>query len=261
MNVFDILYRWDDTMNIKKYLITLGMILIFSFPIFSNWNVDVEISKVYGEYSDIRIPNDRGDLISLTDDLEMESIITYRDMFSKIFNKKHTVMLIYAPLKIKSQGTLSKDIYYYDSLFISGREVESVYVFNSYRLTYRYKIYDSKKINFGIGLTAKTRDAYISQDQKNTQTYSKKSNVGFVPIINFKFNYKFNPELTFNISGDVLASPYGRTEDIFTGVYYKINKNLLIKGGYRFLEGGSDVEEVYSFSYFHYIVAGVSIYF
>ncbi len=248
-------------MKNRKIILIIIFLVISTSLIFSSWTSEIEISRVYGGYSDIRIPNNKGDLISLTDDIDMESIFTYRIMFSKKFYKKHTIFLTYAPLKIKSEGVLPRDIYYNDRLFNKGSKVESEYVFNSYRITYRYKIYDSDKINLGLGLTAKIRDAYISLNEIKSSGYSKKSNVGFVPIVHFKFEYSINQNFNFNFTGDALASPYGRAEDIFTGFYYKFDNNFSIKAGYRFLEGGSDVEEVYSFSYFHYIVGGAKISF
>ncbi|TYB31758.1 MAG: hypothetical protein FXF47_02490 [Candidatus Mcinerneyibacterium aminivorans] len=243
----------------KKTFFIFVLFLSIYITIFATWKMEVELSKVYGGYSDIRIPNKEGDLISLTDDLDMESIYSYRLMFSKTLGNKHTLLLTYAPFKIESHGKLPRDIYYNDSLFVKDEMINSVYVFNSYRLTYRYKIYSTEKIDFGLGVTAKIREAFISLDEVNTGTYSKKSNVGFVPIINFNFNYKFSNDFYLNFSGDALVSPYGRAEDIFSGLYYNINKNFQLKAGYRFLEGGSDVEEVYSFSYFHYLLFGFVI--
>jgi len=44
-------------------------------------------------------------------------------------------------------------------------------------------------------------------------------------------------------------------------VQYDVNERLSVNAGYRMLEGGSDSDEVYTFSMFHYIVAGVNLSF
>jgi hypothetical protein len=36
-----------------------------------------------------------------------------------------------------------------------------------------------------------------------------------------------------------------------------LNDHVSLKAGYRILEGGADNDEVYTFSLFHYVVAGI----
>ncbi|MEO0091322.1 MAG: hypothetical protein ABIK61_01225 [candidate division WOR-3 bacterium] len=121
----------------------------------------------------------------------------------------------------------------------------------------------------GLGLTAKIRDAGISLEGNNIK--SKKTNIGFVPLINFQAQLLLTEGLNLILAGDALAAPQGRVEDIFIGVsyrlsnlynlfnnhdLYKLSNNLNLKLGYRFLEGGADVEEVYNFAWLNYGVIG-----
>ena len=48
------------------------------------------------------------------------------------------------------------------TLFPANTALEAKYKFNSYRLTYRYDIVKKPKIDFGLGFTAKIRDASIA---------------------------------------------------------------------------------------------------
>ena len=80
---------------------------------------------------------------------------------------------------------------------------------------------------------------------------------GFVPLINFRFLLKLNKQFSFLLTGDALAAPQGRAEDILAAVTYGATDNVKIKLGYRILEGGADNDKVYTFSLFHYAALGV----
>ena len=59
------------------------------------------------------------------------------------------------------------------------------------------------------------------------------------------------------VEGDALAAPQGRAEDVFAGIVVDAGRQWSIKAGYRFLEGGADNDEVYTFAAVHYVAAGV----
>ncbi|MDA3838199.1 MAG: hypothetical protein PF574_04360 [Candidatus Delongbacteria bacterium] len=162
-------------------------------------------------------------------------------------------------LKIESNGTLDYDINYRDSIFIAGEQIDAIYQFNSYRFTYRYMWIQKDKFDFGIGFTAKIRDAYIYLD--NGIVSPSKKNIGFVPILNFWFDYRFTDKLSLLIEGDALAAPQGRAEDVLTALTYNISDKYKFKLGYRILEGGADNDEVYTFSLINYAVFGFIIEF
>jgi hypothetical protein len=109
---------------------------------------------------------------------------------------------------------------------------------------------------FGLGLTAKIRDAKIALSSPELQ--SEKTNVGFVPIINFRLLWKMDEKFGLLLDGDALAAPQGRAEDVLIAATYKLSDNFGIRAGYRILEGGSDNDEVYGFALFHYASVGVS---
>ena len=63
------------------------------------------------------------------------------------------------------------------------------------------------------------------------------------------------------LEGDALAAPQGRAEDVFAGILVHAGTRWSMKAGYRFLEGGADNDEVYTFAHVHYLAAGVVIRF
>jgi len=130
------------------------------------------------------------------------------------------------------------------------------YKFNSYRLTYRYEIVLKPEFEFGLGFTAKIRDAKIALFSAGL--ISEKTNLGFVPIINFRLLWNIDDTFGLLLDGDALVVPQGRAEDVLIAATYKLSDNLRIRAGYRILEGGADNDEVYNFALFHYASVGFS---
>ena len=142
-------------------------------------------------------------------------------------------------------------------VFPASSEIDATYKFNSYRLTYRYEIVQKPKLDFGLGFTAKIRDAKIALASGDLS--GEKVNVGFVPIINFRLFWRPAEKFGILLEGDALAAPQGRAEDVLVAATYKFSDRLGVKAGYRILEGGADNDEVYTFSLFHYASAGIFI--
>lgn len=221
--------------------------------------IDLESGLVFTGYNDVRIPGDEGTLFSLKNDLIPETAFFYRIRLNYTIKSRHTLSLLYAPLETKSQGSVTNDILFEGVVFPANNELEGTYKFNSYRLTYRYDIVQKPRFEFGLGLTVKIRDAKIALSSPGL--YSEKTNVGFVPIINFMLLWKMNEKFGLLLDGDALAAPQGRAEDVLLAATYKLSDIFGVRAGYRILEGGADNDEVYGFALFHYASLGLSISF
>ena len=218
--------------------------------------IDLETGLVFTGYNDVRIPGDNGTRFSLKDDLIPKTEPFYRIRLNYTIKSRHTLSLLYAPLETKSEGNMANDIMFEGVLFPANSKIVGTYKFNSYRLTYRYDIIKKARIEFGLGFTAKIRDAKIALSSSGL--YSEKTNVGFVPIINFRVLWKMDEKFGLLLEGDALAAPQGRAEDILIAATYKLSENISIRAGYRILEGGADNDEVYNFALFHYASVGFS---
>ena len=243
-----------------KVLYSTITILVLTLLVVTSANaqatIDLETGAVFTGYNDVQIPGDQGTRFSLKDDLKPDAKFFYRLRFSYAINTRHTLSLLYAPLETTSEGSIPRNILFEGAVFNANTPLRGTYKFNSYRLTYRYNIVQKPKVEFGLGFTAKIRDANISLSSA-AQT-SEKDNVGFVPIINFRLLWNINDALGLLLEGDALAAPQGRAEDISLAATYKLSDNLRIRAGYRVLEGGADNDEVYNFALFHYAAAGIS---
>jgi len=217
--------------------------------------IDIESGAVFTGYNNVRIPGASGTLFSLKTDLNAKPNTFIRIRAGYTIKSRHTVSLLYAPLIVKSNGLTNKQIDFQGVAFPSNTYLNASYKFNSYRITYRYDIIKRSKFEFGLGFTAKIRDAEIAL---NSEALSdSKKNVGFVPIINFRLNWKINDKIGVLFEGDALAAPQGRAEDVLLAGTYKFSNQLMVRLGYRILEGGADNDEVYNFALLHYSSVGV----
>ncbi|HEX2922263.1 MAG TPA: hypothetical protein VHO50_13960 [Bacteroidales bacterium] len=240
----------------NPYKIFLTFVIIFSGTSLIRGQVflDVETGFAATGYNDVRVPGTSGTIFSLKDDLDARTDLFYRIRTGYIFNDRHTLSLLFAPLTIESKGINAFDIYFQDQTFNSGEDITGTYKFNSYRFTYRYDLVRKDKTRFGIGFTAKIRDAMIRLGSPSTSSEIK--NLGFVPIINFRLDWQTGEKIGLLFEGDALAAPQGRAEDVLLAVTYNVSNNFRFKAGYRILEGGADNDEVYNFALINYGAIG-----
>lgn len=226
---------------------------------FGQWFVDLENGAVLSGYNDVEIPRGIGTRFSLSEELKTDVAYFFRLRAGYQWKSRHTVSLLVAPLSLKTEGSLDRPVFFYQELFPAGTPLRGRFKFNSYRLTYRYDFIRKGRWQVGAGLTAKIRDAAIGIEGGGLS--STKTNAGFVPLINLRVLWQFHDRWGLLLEGDGAVARQGRAEDFLLALLWKVRDNLSLKFGYRILEGGADVEEVYNFTMLHYLSAGLTFTF
>jgi len=240
----------------KPIILLTSVLIVFSSAYPADWFFDFETGLVSSGYNNVRIPNATGTLFSLSEDLDIQSKMFFRLRAGVELGKRHVISLLAAPLTLTATGQVDQKIFFFEEQFSPQVSLDAVYTFNSYRATYRYDIVQSSKWNVGIGFTAKIRDAVIRVESPDKS--SEKKNTGFVPLLHFRAEYFITPRIRALLEGDALASPggQGRAEDVFLGLIVNSGNGLHIKAGYRMIEGGADVDEVYNFAWLNFYSIG-----
>jgi len=239
----------------KKGLLILTIFLFAGYSkLYAQWQIDTETGFVFSGYNDVRIPNKTGTKISLSRELKTDPELFIRAKLIYSIGERHTIAILAAPLRLHAKGEVNRIVKFEKEEFPANIQLKSTYRFDSYRLTYRYDFFHTGEVQAGLGLTAKIRDASISLAGGNKK--AEKKNTGFVPLINFKVQWMFSEQFILLLDGDALAAPQGRAEDLFLGFLFRPGKKLGLKLGYRILEGGADVDEVYNFALFNYVAVG-----
>ncbi|MBD3176145.1 MAG: hypothetical protein GF320_13275 [Armatimonadia bacterium] len=221
-----------------------------------DWSVDLESGVASNVYNVFRVPGDTGTLVELHRDYDVDPTsftrlrITYRQ------NERETWSALYAPLAFRAGGRATEDISFNGDQFAQGTPLSIEYVFNSYRLSWTRKVHDGRNVDYGFGLTAKIRDARIGL--RGGGVNSVKTDLGFVPLINFFVDWDVDGRVGLVLEGEALAGPVGRAEDVQLAATYRLSDSADFRLGFRIVEGGADVDEVFNFSQINYLSAGLT---
>ena len=249
--------------NSRTVVVSVALIILaipatgaFAGPV-PSFVFELEGGAVWQSRNDVQIPNtDAGTRFSLVDLVGNGPWPAVRLYATWNINNRHSLRALLAPLSYTETGTFTEPVNFAGETYQPDQPVEATYKFNSWRLGYRYRFMDRERTKLWVGFTAKIRDAKIELAQAGTT--SKDTDVGFVPLLylgtDWRFAQRWHPVFDF----DGLAGGPGRAFDVALKLGYDIDERWSIRGGYRTLEGGADVESVYNFAWFHYaVVSGV----
>ncbi len=230
-------------------------VLCFTAEARAETYLTVEGALTWQSRNDQRIPGNGGTDFSLSQ-LNSGPFANYRVYLGHVFGKHHEIRALYAPLSIQVNGPLSTAVQFMDGTFASGIDTIGFYQFNSYRLTYTYHFDPVSDWYFSLGFSAKIRDAEVRLTQGSL--VKSKTNVGFVPLLNFRIKKPLGNDWLFRLDLDGLAAPQGRAFDV--GVF--VEHPLPLAGfsaytGYRTIEGGANNATVYNFAWIHSLALGI----
>ena len=222
----------------------------------SRFELELEAGPVWQSRNTAQIPNDAsGTRFSLVSIVDKGPWTAGRGYLTWNVNERHALRLLGAPLSIRGTGTIARPVEFAGASFRAGAPVRAEYTFNSYRLTYRYRVHAGARGTAWVGLTAKVRDATIALEQGATA--GRKDDVGFVPLLHLAAEWRMTPRWLATADADALAGGPGRAEDVAVKFGYRVTSRLSLHAGYRMVEGGADVPSTYSFAWLHYAVASV----
>lgn len=246
----------------KHFLIVLSCIFISQQAAKAQISITAESGLVMNGYNNARYFNEdgkNGDLFSLTDDFSNAKPTVYARIELKWqFLDRNIIELTAAPLAFDYSGLQLNSLRFGDNTYsATGAETTARYEFNTYRASYRYQLIQSDKWLLSAGASLLVRDARIAVDQGNVS--EETTDLGFVPLVSFDISYLCSDKINFILKGDALVGPVGRAEDVLLGATYQlVDEHLKLRVGYRIIEGGADVSQVYNFSLIHFAALGLS---
>ena len=242
-----------------RALLVLCLLLLPGAPARAQLRLDLEAGAAFNGYNDVRIPRGTGTPISLSEELSSDPAGFFRLRVEYAWSGATRLSLLAAPLRILASGSVPRAVSFDGVTFPARAPLRSRYRFDSYRLTYRFDFRRQGALQAGIGVTAKIRDAAIRLESDGLR--AEKSNTGVVPLVNFRLLWRPAARFGMLLEGDALAAPQGRAEDVLAALQVEAGPRLALRLGYRVLEGGADVDEVYNFTLVHYASAGVALTF
>jgi len=218
--------------------------------------IELEGGALWQSRNDVEIPNDgSATRFSLVDVAGNGPWPTARLYVTWNLTERHGLRLLVAPFSLTESGVLDVPVRFAGASYAPGQPVNATYTFNSYRLSYRYRVHAGARTAAWVGFTGKIRDAEVALEQGATA--SRKDDVGFVPLLHLAGDWRVAPHWRLDLDVDGLAGGPGRAVDAALELGYDPGGPWMVQLGYRTLEGGADVPDVYSFAWLHYAVASV----
>lgn len=221
--------------------------------------VELEGGLTWLSRNDVRIPNETGTEFSLVDVIGSGPYGAFRVEVAFDVSERHGFRAVIAPLGIHGSGTLDENVFFAGETFEPDVATDADYKFSSYRFTYRYRFYNGPTWRWKIGFTGFIRDARIALQQDGI--FAEDTDVGFVPLAHLRGDARLSDKWRFMLDFEGMAAPQGRAFDIAAKLGYSISDRWELAFGYRTIEGGADVAEVYNFAWLHFAVASVRLRF
>jgi hypothetical protein len=216
----------------------------------------LEAAGVWSNRNDVRIPPEGGTEFSIVDLIGTGPGGAARLEATVELNDRHGLRFTYAPLRISGSGIPDAPILFAGGLF-STLQTDAEYQFNSYRATYRYRFYNGDTWRWKVGFTGFVRDARIALEQPGTS--AEDTDVGFVPLGHLSGEARLAERWGLLLELDGSAAPQGRAFDVLAVVEYRPSPRWTLGAGYRTIEGGADVDEVYTFAWLNAAVVRVRL--
>jgi hypothetical protein len=220
--------------------------------------VTVEGLGVWQQRNDVRIPPDTGTEFSLVDLAGTARTPSVRVEATVDVTGRQQIRIVYAPLQLTGRGTPALPIAFAGTTF-AATATDAAYKFNSYRATWSYRVHQGPTWTWRVGFTGFVRDARIALAQPDRA--AEDTDVGFVPLGHVSGDARLAERWSLALVLDGSAAPQGRAIDFAATLDYRPTPRLKVFGGYRTIEGGADVDAVYTFAWLNAAVAGVGVRF
>jgi hypothetical protein len=213
--------------------------------------IELEGAPTWQSYNDVEIPNDgSATRFSLYDLVGAGPWLAGRIYVTWNLTERHGLRLLAAPFSLTEEGVPASALRFAGAEYDAGVPARATYEFDSYRATYRYRSHQAERTTAWVGFTGKLRDARIALEQGTTE--SEKTDLGFVPLLHLAADWRFTPGWALELDADALAGGPGRAEDVTLRLGWEASPQWSLHIGYRMVEGGADVDEVYTFAWLHY---------
>ena len=218
--------------------------------------IDIEWVRASQGRNVVQVPNDAaGSRFSLDALTGSGPVNAPRVEISWRSGEKQEWRLLAAPLSLSGGDVTATPIDFQGQRFAPG-SVSARYQFNSWRATWRYRWIDREDLVVKLGATAKIRDASIRL--KSGGREASKDNTGFVPLLHVAVERPLSAQWRLEADVDALAGGPGYAVDAGLRLVRDLSAGWSVHAGARYLDGGADNDEVYTFADFTSVTLGVT---
>ncbi len=122
---------------------------------------------------------------------QASAALTWRLSAELEINKRHTVVLLYQPIDLRTRATLTDDLRVNGLTFPSGTPMQFRYGFDFYRVSYLYNLLADSRHELSVGGSLQLRVADIEFASLDGRLQRTNQNLGPVPILKVRGRYTF----------------------------------------------------------------------
>lgn len=239
----------------NKMQLVVWILLAISQVAAAESRLEIENAFAWQTRNVSRIPSDGGTEFDLAS-FQRGPSYAPRLLWTWDIDETRSVRVMLFPFQTSGSKNLDSDTVFNDTTFLGGKSTDATYKFHSYRLTYRYKFFESDLWQLRAGVTGKIRNAKVELRQDDrSDSYA---NVGFVPLAHFNAQRKLMADWRLEFDADALAARQGRAEDVSLNIWRQINEQWELGFGGRTLEGGAANSRVYGFAWLNFVSGSIA---
>jgi hypothetical protein len=181
---------------------------------------------------------------------------------------RHRAILLYAPLELRTQAALPRDVQFRGALFPAGTVVDHRYLFEGYRGSYLYRVLDRSQLALEVGGTVQIRNAEVAFTAVDGSQRADEDDIGVVGAAKVRLWWQHRPSWpwagleadgfsTFGLISDTDGAIY----DVQLTLGRPIRRGVDVFLGARLYGGGADIEskQIYNWANFLSFTVGVRI--
>lgn len=163
---------------------------------------------------------------------------------------RHTLLLLYAPFDVTTEVELREDLQFRDELFPAGTVVRHRYLFDGYRASYLYRLFDARPVGLDLGGSFQIRSADVAFTEVAGGRRANQSDIGLVFALKARLWVRPCPTGAWGALEADGFSTFGLLDGVSGGIYdvqlvagYPIGRGIDLTLGARLLGGGADVRD------------------
>jgi hypothetical protein len=120
---------------------------------------------------------------------------------------RHTIVLLYQPLDLRTKTRLRRDVLIDELLFPAQTALDLRYGFDFYRLSYLYDLCDWPENELSVGASLQVRNATITFTSGDGALRRSKTDLGPVPALKFRIRHSFGGDAWIGGEADFMYAP------------------------------------------------------
>jgi hypothetical protein len=199
---------------------------------------------------------------------QRDNLLLARRTSIELARGRHRAILLYAPFESSTEVTLARDLQFRDTRFLAGTVVDHRYLFDGYRGSYLYRLWEGGPITVEAGGSLQVRNAEVAFASRDGAQRVAENDIGLVVAAKARLWYRPAANTWWAALEADAVSTFGLVPGVRGALYdaqlaagYPVANGVDVVFGARLLGGGAKIAErdIYNWANFVALTAGVRV--